>query len=36
MEVREKQIPLDQNENLDLPNGNHIQSLSCAKQLSKK
>ena len=35
MEVKEKQIPFGQNEILDLPNGNHIQSLSCAKQLSQ-
>jgi hypothetical protein len=34
MEVTEKQIPFGQNEILDLPNGNHIQSSSCAKQLS--
>lgn len=26
-------IPSDQNENGQMPNGNHTQSLSCAKQL---
>ena len=35
MEVGGKKKPFDQSENHDPPNGNHIQSLSSARQLQQ-